>query len=85
VVVLTTSRRFRVRRVRVGMSERRLRRRTNGRSFRIGSNRWYVVRGRRARVVFKVKGGKVRELGLVNKRLSAGRRARRTLGSWRLR
>jgi hypothetical protein len=85
VLALTTSRRFRVRRVRVGMSERKLRRRTNGRSFRIGSNRWYVVRGRRARVVFKVRGGKVRELGIVNKRLSAGRRARRTLGSWRLR
>jgi Zinc carboxypeptidase len=84
VLALTTSRRFRIRRVRVGTSERALRRRTNGRSFRIGSNRWYLVRARNARIVFKVKGGRVRELGLVNKRLTAGRRARRTMASWRL-
>ena len=85
VLALTTSRRFRIRRVRVGTSERALRRRTNGRRLRIGSNRWYVVRARRARIVFKVRGGKVRELGVVNKRLTRGKRARRTLGSWRLR
>jgi hypothetical protein len=85
VVALTTSRRFRIRRVRVGTSERALRRRTNGRRFRIGSNRWYVVRARRARIVYKVRRGKVRELGLANKRLTKGKRARRTLGSWRLR
>jgi hypothetical protein len=85
LLALTTSRRFRVRKVRVGTSERALRRRTNGRRFRIGSNRWYLVRARRARIVYKVRGGKVRELGLVNKRLTAGRRARRTMASWRLR
>ena len=83
VLALTTSRRFRIRRVRVGTTELALRRRTHARSFRIGSNRWYVVQARRARIVFKVKGGRVRELGLVDKRLSKGRRARRTLSSWR--
>jgi Zinc carboxypeptidase len=87
VLALTTSRRFRVRKVRVGMRARVMRRRIGrGRPIRIGSNRWYVRRARRARVVFKVKRGKVRELGLVNKRLASNRRkARRTLTAWRLR
>jgi hypothetical protein len=86
LLALTTSRHFRIRKVRVGTTERALRRRIRGESFTIGSNRWYMTRARRARIVFKVRAGKVRELGLANKRLTAGRkRARRTLASWRLR
>ena len=86
VLALTTSRRFRARRIRVGTRQRVVRRRIARRPIRIGSNRWYVKRARRATIVFKVKRGRVRELGLVNKRLSSNRRkARRTLSSWRLR
>ena len=86
VLALTTSRRFRARRIRVGTRQRVVRRRIARRPIRIGSNRWYVKRARRATIVVKVKRGRVRELGLVNKRLSSNRRkARRTLSSWRLR
>jgi hypothetical protein len=86
LLTLTTSRRFRIRGIRVGTSQRVLQRRIGGRAIRIGSNRWYTKRAKTARLVFKVKGGKVRELGLVSKRLTTNRRkARRTLASWRLR
>ena len=86
VLALTTSRRFRARGIRVGTRERALVRRIGGRPIQIGSNRWYTKRAKRARLVFKVKGGRVRELGLVNKRLTSTRqKARRTLASWRLR
>jgi Zinc carboxypeptidase len=86
VLALTTSRRFKLRRIRVGMSERALRRRTRGRAIAIGSNRWYLKRAKLARLVFKVKRGKVREIGIVNKRFTSSRvKARRTLSSWRLR
>ena len=60
--------------------------RIGGRPIQTGSNAWYTKRAKSARLVFKVKGGKVRELGLVNKRLTSTRqKARRTLASWRLR
>jgi hypothetical protein len=86
LLALTTSRQFRLRGLRVGASERRVQRRVGGKPIEIGSNRWYVKRAKRALAVFKVKGGKLRELGLVNKRFGSSRsRARRTLSSWRLR
>ncbi len=85
LLALTSSRRFRVRGMRVGTRERVVRRRIGGRPIRIGSNRWYVKRAKRARVVFKVKGGRVREVGLVNKRFTTNRaKTRRTLAAWRL-
>jgi hypothetical protein len=83
---LTTSRRFRLRGLRVGASERKVQRRLHRKAIRIGKNRWYVVRTKRARAVFKVQSGKLREIGLVNKRFTSTRtKARRTLSSWRLR
>ena len=72
--------------LRVGASERRVQRRVRTRAIQIGRNRWYVKRAKRARTVFKVSGGKLREIGLVNKRFASNRaEARRTLSSWRLR
>ena len=86
LLALTTSRSFRARRIRVGSSRRSVTRRVGGRPIKIGSNRWYLKRGKRSTLVFKVRRGKVRELGVVNKRLTSSRRkARRTLASWRLR
>ena len=87
LLALTTSRSFRIRRVRVGTTERALRRRIGAaHTFRIGSNRWYVKKAETARLVFKVKGGRVREVGLVNKKFTSNRaKARRTLAAWRLR
>jgi hypothetical protein len=85
LLALTTSRRFRLRGMRVGTSERVVRRRTSGKPIRIGSNRWYVRRAKSARLVFKVRGGKVREIGIVNKKFTSTRaKARRTLGAWHL-
>jgi len=85
LVALTTSRRFRLRGMRVGTRERVVRRRTGARAIQIGSNRWYLKRAKTARLVFKVKGGKVREIGVVNKRFTSSRsKARKTLAAWRL-
>ena len=54
-----------------GPSERVVRRRTSGGiPIRIGSNRWYVRRAKSARLVIKVRGGKVREIGIVNKKFT---------------
>jgi hypothetical protein len=86
IVALTNSRRFRLRGLRVGASERRVQRRLRTRAIQIGRNRWYVKRAKRSRTVFKVSGGKLREIGLVNKGFASNRaEARRALSSWRLR
>jgi hypothetical protein len=86
LLALTTSRGFKLKGMRVGASAERVQRRLHGTPIRIGKNSWYVIRARRAKAVFKVNGGKLREIGLVNKRFASTRsRARRTLSSWRLR
>jgi hypothetical protein len=74
-----------VKRVRNGTSLRALRRRVRGeRRFRIGRNSWYLVRGRHARIVFRVSGARVREVGLADLRLtSTPARARRFLRAFR--
>ncbi len=74
VLVVTSSRRYRLRGVRVGSDVRVMRRRLRGeRRVRIGPNVWYVARGRGSRHVFKTRGGKVREIGIADKRLTASR------------
>jgi hypothetical protein len=86
VLILTNSRRFSFRRVRVGSRLRTLRRRLRGeqrvhRGFR---SRWYTVRRRKAMIVFRVKGGRVREIGIASKRLARSRRgAKRLIKSYR--
>jgi Zinc carboxypeptidase len=86
LIELTTSRAFAFKGLRVGASAGRVRFRLGGTPIAIGSNRWYVVRTKRAKGVFRVNGGKLREIGLVNKRFASSRsKARRTLSSWRLR
>jgi hypothetical protein len=86
LIALTSSRSFKLRGLRVGASERKVRRRVRSRPIQIGRNRWYVKRAKHSRTVFKVSGGKLREIGLVNRRFSSSRaEARRTLSSWRLR
>ena len=63
---------------------RTLRRRLKGeRSFKIGRIRWYTVAGRRSRVLFSTRRGKVREVGLASKRLTRTRRGTvRLLRAW---
>jgi hypothetical protein len=86
LLAVTTSKHFKFKGLRVGASGRRVKSRLHGTPIRIGKNRWYLVRARSAKGVFKVNGGKLREIGLVNKRFASTRKkARRTLSSWRLR
>ena len=84
VLILTNSPRYRTSGVRRGTRAAVLRRRLRtGSGIRIGGNLWYVKRGPKNTRVFKVRGGRVRELGLAGKRLTKGRRAtRRLFGSF---
>jgi hypothetical protein len=88
VLVLTSSRRFKLRRVRVGTPTSVMRRRIGlrARGIRIGRNVWYSKRGKRARLVFKTRRGRVREVGHAPLRLtSTRRRTARLLRSFPLR
>ncbi|HEX2232737.1 MAG TPA: hypothetical protein VHG69_05185 [Thermoleophilaceae bacterium] len=74
VLALSSSRRYRIRGITRGATVGALRARfPRARSFRIGANRWYLARGSRARLVFKVRGGSVREVGIADLALSGGR------------
>lgn len=75
IVVLTASRRYALRGVRPGAPLGTLRRRVArlGRPFVRGANRWFLVRGSQSRLVFRVRGGRVREVGIANLRLTQGR------------
>jgi len=42
---------------------------------RVGRNVWYFRRGRNSRQIFKVQGGRVREMGIADARLTATRPA----------
>jgi hypothetical protein len=76
VLLLTSHPHYSIQGVKPGSSLRTLKRRLKGlRSFRIGANRWYIARGGKARLVFKVRHGKVREVGLADLRLTRSRLA----------
>ena len=84
VLLLTTSTRYSINGVRHGSARATLKRRVRGlRSFVIGNNRWYIARGSKARLVFKVRGARVQEIGLANMKLTRRSTvARRFLGSF---
>ena len=84
VLAISTSKRFRVKRLRVGSRTRTLRKRLKGeRRIRVGRNVWYTARGKRSRLLFRTRRGRVRELGLGNKRLTSTRRGTvRFLRAW---
>jgi len=72
VLILSSSRRYRAFGLRPGSRSRRL----NGRSrrFRVGSNVWHLRRGRRATLVFKVRRGRIQEVGIASRRSTRSRR-----------
>ena len=84
VLALTSSRRFAIRRVTAGMRAKAARRRMKGaRRIRIGRNVWHVKGGRNVRLLVQVRRGRVRSVGIANKRLSRGRKgAKRFLRCW---
>ena len=85
ILALTSSRRYGMRGIRPGYRTRTVRRRLRGeRRFRVGVNTWLLARGRKATLVFKVRRGRVREIGIADRRLTATRRrASRLLRSFR--
>jgi hypothetical protein len=68
VLILTSSKKFRVGKLRVGSSSRKLRR-----GIRVGRNLWYTKKGSKARLVYKVRRHKVYEVGLADKTLTKTR------------
>jgi hypothetical protein len=67
VLVIASSRRFAVRGVRPGARFATLRRRVRGlRRQVIGGNAWFTRTGRGARLVFRARGGRVREVGVAD-------------------
>lgn len=84
ILAVTSSRRFRVSRVRVGTSIRVLRKRLRGeRRHRVGRNVWFTARGKKSRLLFSTRGGKVRQLGLGDRGLTSTRRGtQRFLRAW---
>ena len=80
VLVLSNHPRHAAGRVRTGTSLRTLRRRLRGeRRIAVGGSSWYLVRGRRARVLFRVRGRRVREVGLADLRLTRSRAGARRM------
>ena len=80
VIALSTHPKFAAKRVRRGTRTRTMRRRFRGeRRFRVGKNTWYLVRARRATLVFKTRRGRVLEVGLADRRLTSTRAKSRRL------
>jgi calcineurin-like phosphoesterase family protein len=81
VLILTSSPRLRVKRVRPGVRTSTMRRRVRGERLvlRRRGVSWYVARGRRAQVVFRTRRGRVREVGLASRRLARTKRGSRRL------
>jgi hypothetical protein len=86
VLILTSSRRYRVHGIAPGTSVKRLRRALRGeRRIRVGRNVWYLTRTRRVACVYKTRGGRVTAVGVADRRLAGGRdRQRRLLRAWQL-
>ena len=87
VLILTSSGRFSIKGIRRGTSVATLRRRLRGESrLRVGRNTWYVAPGRRVRLLYKIRRGRVVEVGTADARLTRSNGARkRFLGAWQLR
>jgi len=73
-LVLTSSARTKLRGVNVGITRTELLQRIGkGRGVRVGRDVWFVRRGSRARQVFRVRSGRLREVGLADLRLTRSR------------
>ncbi|MDQ4047892.1 MAG: hypothetical protein M3131_00695, partial [Actinomycetota bacterium] len=84
VLALSSSARHLLRGLQRGSRLRTVRRRLRGeRRYRVGRDSWYLAFGRSARIVVKVRRGRVSELGLADLRLTAGRNAKKFVRSFR--
>jgi hypothetical protein len=86
ILVVSSSKKHKVKGVKVGTTTKTMRRRLKReRGVRVGKNVWWLVKGKKAQVAFKTRGGKVREIGLVDSRLTRTKRgAKRMLRTWEL-
>lgn len=84
VLLVSTSKAFRLSKAKIGTGTKTLARRLKGeRRLKIGRNTWYVAQGKRARILFRTRKGKVLEMGLADKRLTTTRGATvRLLRAW---
>jgi|SRR5579884_63741 len=84
VLALTASRLYSLNRIHSGASLAAARRRVRlGRPLRLGANDWYLIAGSAANGVLKVRDGRVLEVGVANRALTANRRLeRRFFDSW---
>jgi hypothetical protein len=78
VLILTTSTHYSLRGLRPGARVRALGAAVaKRRRFKVGANVWHVAAGRRSALLFKVRGGRIREVGVADGRLMRGRLAAR--------
>ncbi len=84
VLLLSTSKAFKLSRSKVGTKTRKLRKRLKGeRRYKVGRNVWYVAGSKKARLLFRTRKGKVREMGIADRRLTATRSGTvRLLRAW---
>ena len=84
VLVLSTSKKFRIRRIRRGSKVTTLLRRLRGeRGVTIGRNRWFYARGKSSMLLFRTRKGKVLEVGIAGKSLTKTSRGTvRLLRAW---
>ena len=84
ILLVSTSKAFKLSRSMVGTKTGTLRRRLRGeRRVKVGRNTWYVAKGRKARVLFRTRKGKVLEMGIADRRLTTTRAATvRLLRAW---
>lgn len=72
---MSTSKSFRIRKIRRGTSTKTLRKRLRGeRRVRIGKSTWYYAKGSKARLLFRARKGKVLDVGLGSRSLTRSRR-----------
>ena len=84
IVLLSSSKKFKIRKIRRGTSVKTLRKRLRGeRRVRVGKYTWYYAKGKRSRLLFRTRKGKVESVGIANKRLTTTRRGTvRLLRAW---
>jgi hypothetical protein len=86
VIVLTSSAHFSLKGLRRGDSSRKATRKLkHERKLKVGKNRWLVVPGRKVTLLVRIQGGKVREIGIGDGRLTHGTKAtKRFLRAWQI-
>jgi len=79
ILILTSSKKFKLSKVRVGSSTRTLRKSIGrrARGIKVGRNTWYTKKGSKARIVYKVRGKKVYEIGIADRTLTGSRSAQK--------